>query len=634
MLIKTNFDYPKIAFSEKSEFNARLVVGLKGDDDFKPLRVPLNITLVLDHSGSMAGGKLENVKEAAINLFYRLAPDDIFSLVLFENKVTPLISPAKVSQQNNAVSVIRNIHSAGMTFFSGGYEKGFQYALKNNNPEYVSRIIILSDGLANVGITSRTQLGEIAAGYLKSGVSTSTIGVGNDYDEDLMVILSENGSGNSYYIENPTDIESVFTEELSYLTDLYAVNTKFTITPAIPGLQLGQLTTFKQHGLNTFEIGDVFASRNVNAIFELGIPPQNGFGTVTVANLNVTYEELSGTDKTPKMVSVPLEVQVVSEKEFNLQQPDESVLKDIAFVLIANSKKEARLQALAGMYDESADTLRVAYDRINCLELKDIEVNYELNNLDNSSRKIKLERENYFDKKMSKEFIHSSENIVKGKKFAYDRHNTRINKMRNPFEYEHYLIIDVNTSSVYWKGMTQLPRLVQIGWILTDKNFREIKSNSLIIRPAGFIIPKDGTKFHGITTEKALTKGVEIGSAIERLEKDISPVLDDINLIAYDSDYIIDIIKNEYNYLMPTGIIPAMPFQLFQFSSPSQSSLREMAKPIVPGQLKKHGEYPRLSEIYRYLFNAPVDTKNDVLKDADVIRLCCEKLSKIMYLKK
>lgn len=633
MLIKTNFDYPKIAFSEKSEFNARLVLGLKGDEDFKPLRVPLNITLVLDHSSSMAGEKLENVKAAAVNLFNRLAPDDIFSLVLFENKVTPLIPPAKVSQQKNAISVIKNIQSAGMTFFSGGYEQGFQYALKNNNTEYVSRIIILSDGLANVGITSRHQLGDIASGYLKSDVSTSTIGVGSDYDEDLMVLLSENGNGNSYYIENPSDIESVFTEELSYLTDLYAVNTKVTITPAIPGFQLGQLTTFKQHGLNTFEIGDVFASRNVNAIFELGIPPQKGFGTVTVANLDVTYEELSGTDKIPQRVSVPLEVQVVSKKEFNLQQPDESVLKDIAFVLIANSKKEARKQALAGRYDESALILNSTFRCISDFALNDYEVNFELRNLDAAAYKIKNDKDKFFNKKKSKEFVYSYENIEKGKKFAYDRHNIRINKNLNPFEYEHQIIIDINASGKYWDGMPQLPRLVQIGLILTDKYFREIKSESFIIKPRGFVIPAEGAKFHGITNDIAIAKGVEIEYAIESIERTLSPVLNNLNLIAYDSKFINDIIENEYNYVRSAGILPPKPFQILRFSSPYQSSLREMAKNIIPSHSKKHGEYPLLSEIYKYLFNDPIDTKNDVLKDAEVIRLCCEKLSKIMYLK-
>lgn len=628
MKTKINFDYPKISFQENKNFNVRLVLGLKGEDGFKPVRMPLNIALVLDHSGSMSGTKLDNVKTAAINLFNRLQPDDIFSLVIFENQVTPLIQPAKKSELRNVESIINNIHSAGMTFLSGGYEYGFNNCSKYKSSESISRIILLSDGLVNVGIRNKNELGSIAAEYFEQGISTSTVGVGYDYDEDLMVLLAERGSGNSYYIEDPADIENVFYEELSYLTDLYAVNTKLIIKSKIEGLELGQLTNFKVINSNEFEIGDIFCDKTVNAIFEFGIPPQNKFERLNFADIEIIYDDLSDLKKSRKSKTISLNIEIVDLNEFQLQKPDENVLKDIAYILLAKAKRDARLEAIAGRYEESSIVLNKILAVITAFNLKDENIISEINKVKESSNNIRINKERYFDKRQSKRYAYEYENISKGKMFAFERHNQRINKNENIARSDNYLFIDINATGRYRRSLPIIPRLVQLGWIITDTNYNIKKSANHIVKPEDFKIPKEAAMFHGITTEIAERKGLPLEIVMEEFYNSIHPIFDNITLIAYDDNIVADVLANESRLLRRRSsghgfIIP--------FDQINHIALRKIASNIISPPYKKHSHYPLLSEIYEYFFHKPIMTNNDAYEDANVILECYKALSKIYY---
>ena len=185
-------------------------------------RPAVNLSIVLDRSGSMSGQKLEKAKDAAIGALRRLGPRDIFSLVVYDHNVNTII-PAQLARNTEWIeSQIKRIYSGGNTALFGGVSQGAAEVRKNLNGNYVHRIILLSDGLANVGPSSPDDLGRLGSALIKESISVSTIGVGMDYNEDLMTRLSQNSDGNSYFVESERDLPRIFSSELGDVLSVVA----------------------------------------------------------------------------------------------------------------------------------------------------------------------------------------------------------------------------------------------------------------------------------------------------------------------------------------------------------------------------------------------------------------------------
>lgn len=192
-------------------------------------RPPVNLSIVLDRSGSMSGNKLERAKEAAIEALHRLDGRDIFSLVVYNHKVKTVVEAQSAANTEWIEKRIRSIGSNGNTALFAGVSQGAAEVRKNIEETFVHRIILLSDGLANVGPSSSSDLGRLGAGLLKEGISVTTVGVGNDYNEDLMARLSQKSDGNTYFVENSRDLARIFKEELGDLLSVVARKVKLII---------------------------------------------------------------------------------------------------------------------------------------------------------------------------------------------------------------------------------------------------------------------------------------------------------------------------------------------------------------------------------------------------------------------
>lgn len=194
-------------------------------------RVPLNLSLVLDRSGSMAGGKLEAVQRAARDLVRRLHPDDRVSVVVFDDEVNTISPPGTAAEQPDLLRALMGIRPGGCTNLSGGWLQGRALAQVHHDPEGLNRVILLTDGLANQGITDPTTLRELCAQALQARVSTTTVGVGAGYDEELLASMAEAGGGCTYYIERLDQAGGVFEEELEGLLSIAAQNLTVRLQP-------------------------------------------------------------------------------------------------------------------------------------------------------------------------------------------------------------------------------------------------------------------------------------------------------------------------------------------------------------------------------------------------------------------
>lgn len=185
-------------------------------------RPPVNLSIVLDRSGSMSGDKLEKAKDAAIEALRRLSPMDIFSVVVYDHNVRTVIPAQSARNVEWIEASIRDIRSGGNTALFAGVGQGAAEVRKNLGDRYVNRIILLSDGVANVGPSTPEDLGRLGAALFKEGISVSTVGVGTDYNEDLMTRLSQNSDGNTYFVESSRDLPRIFAAELGDVLNVVA----------------------------------------------------------------------------------------------------------------------------------------------------------------------------------------------------------------------------------------------------------------------------------------------------------------------------------------------------------------------------------------------------------------------------
>lgn len=195
----------------------------------KTRRPSVNLSIVLDRSGSMSGRKLEKAKDAAIEALRRLSPRDIFSMVVYDHNVNTIVPAQPAGNTEWIESRIRSIYSGGNTALFGGVSQGASEVRKNLQGHYVHRIILLSDGLANVGPSSPEDLGRLGTALIKENISVTTIGVGTDYNEDLMTRVSQNSDGNSYFVESGRDLPRIFAAELGDVLSIVAKKVQLLI---------------------------------------------------------------------------------------------------------------------------------------------------------------------------------------------------------------------------------------------------------------------------------------------------------------------------------------------------------------------------------------------------------------------
>jgi Ca-activated chloride channel family protein len=186
-----------------------LKVGLTVDAD-RGYRAPVNVALVIDRSGSMQGEKLVRAKEAAAMAVNRLGANDIVSVIVYHDTVQVLVPATKVGDRRAVLAAIERLQPGGSTALFAGVSFGAAEVRKFLDRERVNRVVLLSDGLANVGPASPAELGALGASLKKEGIAVSTIGLGLGYNEDLMSRLAGRSDGNHAFVEHPRDLARIF----------------------------------------------------------------------------------------------------------------------------------------------------------------------------------------------------------------------------------------------------------------------------------------------------------------------------------------------------------------------------------------------------------------------------------------
>ena len=257
-------------------------------------RIPLNLALVIDRSGSMARErKLDYVKNSARFIVQNMSEDDIVSLITYESKVQLVVPAQKVQQKRKIIALIDDITSGGSTNLSGGMLEGYSQVAKNLKTGQVNRVLILSDGLANEGVTRADKLQEICYDKSIQGMSISTFGVGADYDEDLLLGLAELGVGNYYFIYSPEEIPTIFAAEMSGLLAIAAQNVKIRIrtAPDVEVLDVFGYLFETSYNQTEVSMGDIFSNDHYSITFELQLPKTIA-DSLQLADVALQYDDV------------------------------------------------------------------------------------------------------------------------------------------------------------------------------------------------------------------------------------------------------------------------------------------------------------------------------------------------------
>lgn len=201
---------------------------------------PLNLALVIDKSGSMlAEDKMNRVKASLERFVSQLRPTDTLSIVLFDDESEVLLPATKLTDPQMVRRLIRGIHPGGSTNINGGLMLGYKEALKNYRKEATNRVILLTDGIANRGVTEPREIAKGSVQYNDKGIDLSTIGVGLDLNKDLLMDLAKSGRGLYHFVADNGDMDKVFTKEAQSLMSPVALSPSVEVTYG-PGLKLSQ----------------------------------------------------------------------------------------------------------------------------------------------------------------------------------------------------------------------------------------------------------------------------------------------------------------------------------------------------------------------------------------------------------
>lgn len=261
-------------------------------------RPPVNISLVLDKSGSMEGKPLEQVKEAARQIIDKLGPADTLSIVTFAEGVDIVLAQSPVTRKEQLKAQVDLIRARGTTNLYGGMVTGANQLAMVKAPTHLSRIILLTDGEANEGITEYAEIIAKARQIRREGFSITSIGVGIEYNEELMKGIAKNTVGNYYYIEQVSDIPKVFEEELSNLFEVVAKNLR--LKASLPrGVSLSKFygkDVEVRDGTFTVELPDLVAGKTQNHLIRLSFEshPEARFRVITS---ELSFEYIGQTER-------------------------------------------------------------------------------------------------------------------------------------------------------------------------------------------------------------------------------------------------------------------------------------------------------------------------------------------------
>ncbi|MFO0822576.1 MAG: VWA domain-containing protein [Gemmataceae bacterium] len=303
-------------------------------------RPPLNLGLVLDRSGSMSSArKLDYAREAAIFAVQQLLPTDRVSIVIFDDKVQTLVTNTLAEDKNRLVSAIQGILPGGSTALHGGWREGAKQVGGHPIPGGMNRVLLLSDGLANVGESNPDAIATDVHRMSKEGVSTTTLGLGDDYNEDLLEAMANSGDGNYYYVENSNQLPAIFQSELQGLMATIGNAVTLQVETASGVTVADVLNDLDKTPDGKLKLPNLVAGMPLLLVIRLNVPPMSQSQTADICRFRLEWNAPKSAERA--VLAAPLSVPAVSSAIWDSLAENVEVQEQAALMLIARYKKQA-----------------------------------------------------------------------------------------------------------------------------------------------------------------------------------------------------------------------------------------------------------------------------------------------------
>lgn len=325
-------------------------------------RPQLNLGLVLDRSGSMnEKGKMEYAREAAIFAVQQLLATDRVSVTIFDENVEVIAPNAPVADKAGLVQRIQQVHPRGSTDLHGGWTAGAQQTVTNLVSGGINRVLLLTDGLANHGITTPDTITGHVARQRSEGVSTTTLGVGIDYNEKLLESMARAGDGNYYFIESPVQLPKIFATELTELAATIGTAVSLGIEPT-GGAQVEKvLNGYDQLPNGRYKLPTLIAGNPVQTIVRLTIPAQST--TTEVCKFRVAWDTATNGRQ---VQTISLTLPAIAGPAWESLAPDVTVSELTTLLEVAQLKREAAARMEARDHEGARAYMSVARQVLAC----------------------------------------------------------------------------------------------------------------------------------------------------------------------------------------------------------------------------------------------------------------------------
>lgn len=324
-------------------------------DNKKAARPNLNLSLVLDRSGSMEGEKMTRAREAAGYCLEQLLPVDRLSIVTFDDVVDVLVPSQTVENKDFLKRQINSIRARNSTALHQAWVTGGLQVSEHLDANAINRVLLITDGLANVGETNTDRIVTQAKQVFERGVATSTIGIGADFNEDLLMPMAAAAGGNAWHVEQAFDMQRIFAVELEGLLTQTAHSVTLGLIPADGVIIADVLNDFEINDTGRYKLPNMQADSPLEIVVQLKIPAQK-LGTemrLLDVKLGYTPQENTQAEVLKQFLSVEFDSAAAVEK---LAQNAE-VQKNVQLLMNARARREAREALDRGEYNVAFELL-------------------------------------------------------------------------------------------------------------------------------------------------------------------------------------------------------------------------------------------------------------------------------------
>jgi Ca-activated chloride channel family protein len=311
-------------------------------------RPDLNLSLVLDRSGSMEGEKMIRAREAAMFCVDQMLATDRLSVVTFDDHIDVLFPNEPVTNKKAMKDLIARVTARNSTALHEAWVRGGLTVSEHMLDQGINRVVLITDGLANVGVTSTDEIVTQAMGLFQRGVSTSTIGIGADFNEDLLMPMAQSGGGNAWHVVEPDDMQKIFQIELEGLIAQFAHTVSLSLIPADGVRVVDVLNDFEYTETGRYRLPNLQAGSPLNIVVQLRAGAQEVGTQMRLLDLRLGFTPQDA--KNAEVLKQAHTIEFAGQTEVERSPVNDDVMKTVQFLMNARARNEAMKRMDLGDY--------------------------------------------------------------------------------------------------------------------------------------------------------------------------------------------------------------------------------------------------------------------------------------------